>query len=45
MYGRLFRGYKYIALDIGETEDRANRIATKGAVKNTAKEWRKQYDT
>jgi len=45
MYARLFRGYKYIALDFGNTEGEANRIAAKGAVRNTAKEWRRQYDT
>jgi hypothetical protein len=43
-YNNLFKGYKHIALDLGHSEDKANRIANIGAVKNTQKEWRKQHE-
>ena len=45
IYGKLFREYRD-ALEgfIWLTEDERNRIANIGAVKNTPKEWRKQYE-
>jgi len=44
VYQIVYDRFKNVALMNGCTEDCANRIAAKGAVENTQKWWRRQYE-